>query len=191
MGIATPVAVAASIPQAGFGVASSIAKGQQERAAANMRANEAEMAAQRAERAAEFGRVQADQTDVSHREEPATVLANIDAQRASSGLDPTSPTGIALKERETEVSDRDRRNRVTGLRLQAEEDERQAAYGRSVATYQRAVGRSALKLSYFNAGASLAGGAAGIASAFGGASGGGFTPYQRGAGGPLVINRYG
>lgn len=157
---AAPIAIGASLASAGFGAAGSITSGMAGKASAEAAASKAEFDAQRAERAAQFGRVQADQTDAQLREELSTTLANIDAIRASSGIDPTSPTGFAIKENEARISDRQRTSRVYALRAQADEDERTAAYDRSVAMYQRSVGRSALTAGYLGAGAKLTGGIA-------------------------------
>lgn len=128
------------------------------RSGANAKAADADFQAERAQRAAEFGRVQADQTDAQLREDLATTVANIDAIRASSNIDPRSPTGYAIKDRETYVSDRTRRNAVTSIRMQAAEDERMAQYGKSVAAYQRSVGDYALKMGKLGALATVAGG---------------------------------
>lgn len=143
---AAPIAIGSSIASTGFGAAGEYMKGSAAKSGYDASAANSEFQAQRAERAAEFGRIAADQTDVGMREELATVLANIDAVRAVSNVAPGSPTGVALKDRETEMSDRQRRSAVTSIRLQAAEDERMAQYGRSVAAYQRSVGNYALKM---------------------------------------------
>jgi len=159
------IAIGASIASTGFGAYSKVAEGQAAQSAANQKAGESEFAAARAERAAEFGRIAADQTDVALREELSTTLANIDAIRAVSGIDPASPTGIAIKDKETMISDRNRRTQVASIKLQAAEDERMARYGRDVASYQRSVGNFALKQGYIGAAAKVAGG---IAQGYGG-----------------------
>lgn len=159
------IAVGASVASAGFGAASSIATGYGNKAASDQAAQKAMLDAARAERAAEFGRIQADQTDAHLREELNITLSNIDATRASSGIAPGSPTGEALKNEETRISDRSRRTKVASIRMQAAEDELTAGYDRSVATYQRSVGRSAVTMGYLGAGAKIAGG---IAQAYGG-----------------------
>lgn len=173
MAAAAPVAALASV---GFGAGSSIAKGYGEQAAADTRAGKAEFDAQRAERAAEFGRIQANQTDAGLREELQTTLANIDAIRASSNIMPGSPTGEAIKDRESYISDRQRRAKVTSIMAQADEDQRTATYDRSVAAYERSVGRQAVLMGYLGAGSSLTGGFAKGYGGFGrsiGSGGGG------------------
>jgi hypothetical protein len=149
-----------SIASVGFSALGKVSEGQAAKAGYEAKANDAEFAAQRAERAAEYGRIQADQTDAGLREELAITLGNIDAVRAASNVDPTSPSGVALKERETEVSDRQRRARVASIRAQANEDDRMAQYGRSTATYLRRAGSGALRTSYINAAAGITGGIA-------------------------------
>lgn len=165
---AAPIAAGASIASAGFGAASSIAQGYGQQAAAESAASKAEFDAQRADRAAEFGRIQADQTDAGLREELAVTLSNIDAIRASSNVAPGSPTGEAIKDHETYISDRQRTSKVATLRAQADEDARTATYDRSVATYQRSVGKQAVQMGYLGAAAKITGG---IAAGFGGRGG--------------------
>lgn len=153
-----PIAIGSSIASAGFSAAGTVAAGRGTKAGYEAKAADAEFQAARAERAAEFGRIQADQTDVQLREELSTTLANIDAIRAVSNIDPRSPTGVALKENETGVSDRQRRNQVTSIRLQAAEDERMAKYSRSTAAYMRQVGDYALRQSKIAAVGQIIGG---------------------------------
>lgn len=164
---AAPIAIGGSIASAGFKAAGDIAAGEAGQAAANAKAADADFAAGRAERAAEFGRVQADQTDAQMREGLQVQIANIDAIRASSNIDPRSPTGEAIDEYQTNIGDRQRRNQVASIRLQAAEDDRMAQYDTNVAVYQRQVGKSALSAGYVGALADVTGG---IAKGFGGKS---------------------
>ena len=181
MAAAAPLAAVASIAGVGFKAYGQVAQGKAAQSAAEAAASRAEYDAARTERAAEFGRIKADQTDAHLREELAVTLHNIDAVRAASGVDPTSPTGQAIKDNETYISDRSRFNQITSIRLQAEEDERAAGYSRSLATYQRAVGKQALKLGYLNAAGTVIGGLGGVMA--GGASGGAPTTVYGSAGG--------
>jgi hypothetical protein len=169
MQAAAPILSIASI---GFGGAGDVAKGKVVQSQAEAGASQSDYDAQRSERAAEFGRINADEVDAQFREALNTTLTSIDAIRASSGIDPTSPTGLAIKENETRISDRDRLNKITSIRLQAEEDERSAKYSRSLAEYQRAVGKSALGLSYLNATGTAFKGLSSLASSYGGGGGG-------------------
>lgn len=164
---ALPLAAAGSIASAGFGAASSLAQGEAGRAQAQAAASKAEFDAQRAERAAEIGRVQAAQTDATLREELNTTLANIDAISAASNVAPNSPTRLAIKEHEAEISDRQRRSRVASIRMQADEDTRTAGYDRSVAAYQRSVGKSALLAGSLGAAGKITGGIGQAARGYG------------------------
>lgn len=176
MAAAAPLAAVASIAGIGFKAAGAVAQGKAAQSSAEAAASKADYDAARSERAAEFGRIKADQTDAHLREELAVTLHNIDAVRAASGVDPTSPTGQAIKDNETYISDRSRFSQVTSIRLQAEEDERAAGYSRSLATYQRAVGKQALKLGYLNAAGTVLGGIGSLGMS-GGTSGAPTTVY--------------
>lgn len=155
---AAPIAIGSSIASTGFSAYGQYAAGKGAQSGYNAKAADAEFQAQRAERAAEFGRINADQTDATYRDELSTALANIDAIRSASNVDIRSPTGVALKDRETYVSDTQRRNAVTSIRAQAAEDERMAQYGRSTAQYLRATGDYALKQAKIGAIGTLIGG---------------------------------
>ncbi len=138
------VAAGAAIGGLALDAGASLFKGQGEKASQDW------MAA-RDQRAAELGRLKADQFDVNLREELNTTLANIDAIRLAAGTDPLSPTGLALKDKETSVSDRDRMTRVAGIRAQADDDE-------ASAQYRRYAGNQALMGSYISAGSKVLGG---------------------------------
>lgn len=87
--------------------------------------------AQKAARAAEIGRVRADQVDAAYREDFNTTLANITAIRAATNADPASPTSLAYIEGERKASETVRRIKVGGERLQANQDEADASYYKS------------------------------------------------------------
>lgn len=160
MAAAAPLAIAGSFASAGFGAASSISKGYGGKAAADAAASKAEFDAQRSERAADIGRLNAAETDAQLREELNVTLAQIDSITASSNVDLSSPTQGAIRDEEERISNRQRSSRVYSLRAQADEDTRTAAYDRSVGAYQRSVGKSALLGGYLGAGASVTGGIA-------------------------------
>src|SRR5262245_42455433 len=115
------VAAASSIASLAFSAGSSIYKGFGEKATQ-------EFLAARDQRAAEIGRIRADQFDVQKREELNTTLANIDAIRAASNIDYLSPTTAAIKTEETRVADRERTIGRSNLLAQAREDELSAQY---------------------------------------------------------------
>lgn len=131
------LAVATTIAGTGLQVAGGLSRAKGEAAAYQHK----EAQAQREARAA---RIAADQTDAFFRDELNTTLATIDAIRASSGVNVDSPTGQALRARETEVSDRQRKIKVGNLRMQADQSERDSAF------YRYAAGRT-LKTGYLDA----------------------------------------
>lgn len=109
--------------------------------------------ADRAERAAEFGKVQASLTDTTMRENLNTTLGNIEAVRAAAGTDPNSPTGAAMTDRAENLGDRQRMAAVGSINSQVAEDEASAAY-------LRKAGDFAVTQSYISAGADVFGGIA-------------------------------
>lgn len=87
-----------------------------------------EFRAKKAERAAEFGRMQAELTDTHFRDELNTTLNNIDTIRAAGRIDPGSPTSAAIAQRQMQRSDIQRLAAVGNQRAQASEDDASAAY---------------------------------------------------------------
>lgn len=104
--------------------------------------------AQRAERAADIARLQADQTDTALRGELDQVLGSIQAIRASTGADPFSPTSLAVMRREQETSARERRIRRSSAELQATQSEADARFYRSAGN-QALFGRVIKSLPFF------------------------------------------
>ena len=155
MAAAGAIAGPASIASIGFGAASDLMKGEATKSSDDFQAA-------RAERAAEFGKLQATLTDTTMRENLTSTLGNIDAVRAAAGIDPTSPTTAALEGRSTMLSDRQRMAAVGSIRSQAAEDE-------ASAKYLREAGDFAVTQSYFSAGMDVAKGLSG------GKKGGGFN----------------
>lgn len=145
----------ASLASLGLTAAGTVAKGQGVQAAD-------EMQAARADRAAEFGKVQATLTDTTMRENLNTTLGNIDVIRAASNIDPSSPTTAALEDRQRQISDRQRTAAVTTINAQVADDQ-------ASANYLRQAGAFALSQSKV---AALAGVLGGIGKAFGSFSGG-------------------
>lgn len=146
-------ASAASIAGLGLSVFSSIEKGKGTQAGY-------EFQAAKAERAAEFGKLQAQLTDTSFREELNTTLSNIDVIRAAAHIDPTSPTTAAVEGYSTMLSDRQRTAALLNINSKVAEN-------LSDANYLRQAGDFALKSSYLNAGVQVASavGKAGLAAA--------------------------
>jgi hypothetical protein len=92
-------------------------------------------AAAQSERAAQVGRIQADQIDANYRDELNSTISNIRAIRASAGVGANSPTGMAIEAKQQKTSDRDRKIDVGSRRMQATQDEQDAAFRRSSAKY--------------------------------------------------------
>jgi hypothetical protein len=109
-----------------------------------------EFQADKAERAAEFGRLQSRLTDTTMRQQLNTTLGNIDAIRGAANIDPTSPTTSAIRDWNQKVGDTQRVAKVMSINAQADEDE-------ASAKYLREAGDFALKTSYLKAGANLFG----------------------------------
>lgn len=105
----------------------------------------------RAQKAAEIARVQADQADTAYRDELRTTLANIDTIRASAGVDSASPTAFAIRDQAREDSDKQRERKVSGLRMQANQFDQDAAFYGSAA-------RNYITAGMVNAGAQTFGG---------------------------------
>ncbi|WP_333717824.1 hypothetical protein [Agrobacterium tumefaciens] len=84
--------------------------------------------AAKAERAAQIGRIQADQIDANYRDELNATLANIKALRGGAGVDPDSPTGQAIEAGQVRASTRDRIIDVGSKRMQATQDEADAKF---------------------------------------------------------------
>lgn len=140
------IASGASIASLGLGAFSAITEGYGKQAA-----NEAQAA--RAERAAQFGRLQANLTDTTMRDELNTTLGNIDVIRAAARIDPSSPTTAAIEDRQRLVSDRQRTAAVLSIRSQVAEDE-------ASARFLRESGDFAVTQGYLKAATGVAGGVA-------------------------------
>lgn len=136
----------ASVASLGLGAASTVMKGEGDKAAANFKAD-------KAEEAARFGREQAELTDVTMRERLNTTLANIDVIRAAAHIDPTSPTTVAVEDWQRTISNRQRNAAMVTAKAQASSDE-------ASAKYLREAGDFALTQSYLGAAAGIAGGVA-------------------------------
>jgi len=132
----------ATIASLALTVASDITAGNATQAADQFKAD-------RAERAAEFGELQATLTDTTMRENLNTTLGNIESIRAAAGADPNSPTSAALLDRSQELSDRQRMAAVGSQRMQAADD-------RASADYLRKAGDFAVSQSYLTAGTDVA-----------------------------------
>lgn len=104
--------------------------------------------ASRDARAAQLGLIKGEQTSAFMRDELNTTLSNIDVVRSAANADPMSPTALAVKEREREVGDRQRRVAVGNINAQAQEDA-------ASAMYRREAGRTALLGGFLGAGGKI------------------------------------
>lgn len=129
---------AASIASLGLSAFSSLSKGKATKAADDFSAD-------KAERAAAFGKLQAGLTDTVMREQLNTTLSNIEVIRAAARVDPTSPTTAAIEARDSYVANRQRNTALLNIRSQVSEDEASAAYLRKAGDY-------AVTQSYLDAG---------------------------------------
>jgi hypothetical protein len=142
MGAAASSGRSASVASLALTAASDITKGSATQAADNFQAD-------RAERAAQFGELQASLTDTTMRENLNATLGNIESIRAAAGTDPNSPTGTAILDRNEALSDRQRMAAVGSQRGQAAED-------RASADYLRRAGDFAVTQSYLSAATDVA-----------------------------------
>jgi hypothetical protein len=121
MGTAAAAAGPLSAVAPVLSVASGFMKGQGDEAAADFQANKLRVSA-------EYARGAAKETDAQMRENLNLQLSNIDAVRAAAGIDPTSPTTAALKDRTAMIGDRSRSIQVGNIMAQAAQNEADANY---------------------------------------------------------------
>jgi len=94
-----------------------------------------EYQAARAERAAEYGKTAALQTSAQGLDKLNVTLGNIEAVRAAARTDPSSPTGLALRDRSEYLGERDIGIRVGNILAQVDQNEADAAYMRNAASF--------------------------------------------------------
>lgn len=134
-----PAAGAASLVSAGLSAYSSISSAKGTQAADDAQAD-------RLERAAAYGKTAAVQTGAQYTEELNTILGNIDTIRTAGNVDPSSPTSVAIRDRQTYLGERQKNIAVENILAQAEQNESDAAYMRKAGTF-------ALKMGYVGAAA--------------------------------------
>jgi hypothetical protein len=123
-------AAAAPLSIAGIGLS---AFGALEKGAATQAADQYQ--AEKLERAAAIGRVQAAQTSAQMTEKLNNTLGNIDAVRAAAHDDPTSPTGAAIRDLTEDRGNRAKSITVDNILEQVDQDTADAAYERSAGQY--------------------------------------------------------
>jgi hypothetical protein len=125
---AGPAASVASAVSPVMAIASGVMQGEGAQAADQYQAQKAEVAAQ-------YAKTAATQTDAQMRENLNTQLGNIDAVRAASNVDPTSPTSQAVRDRTAFIGDRSRSIQVGNIMAQASQDEADSQYLNSAGSY--------------------------------------------------------
>ena len=152
---------ALSIAGAGLSAFSSIEKAMGTKQADEFQAAELD-------RAAEYGRLKADQTSGQMTQKLNQTLGNIDVIRAAAHDDPTSPTGVAYRDYQEMIGATQKTITVQNILAQSQQQESDAAYLRSA-------GNSALLAGVIGAGGTFLGsvGTAAGKSSFGVGSGGG------------------
>jgi hypothetical protein len=123
----TALTVASSMASVGFSAAS---KG----VAAQGQAEADVYKAQQLDEAAKYGELKATQTAGQMTRNLTMTLGNIDAVRAASRTDPTSPTGAAVRDYVENIGEEQRGITVNNIQQQARMDENNAAYMRTAAS---------------------------------------------------------
>jgi hypothetical protein len=94
-------------------------------------ANAATFQAQRLDVAAKYGELKASQTGAQMTRNLNTTLGNIDAIRAAAHTDPTSPTGVAVRENTAAIGNEQRNITVDNIKTQTDQQVSDAAYYRT------------------------------------------------------------
>lgn len=116
-----------------------------------LEASSSEMNADRADRAAEFGKVQASLTGASFTDDLNRTLGQIEVMRAAANTDPSSATGAAVMGAQRDKSDLARRAAMMSQYGQIAEDEAGAKYLRDAAKFSLFQGQTAKDFSVKNA----------------------------------------
>jgi hypothetical protein len=94
-----------------------------------------EYQADKLDNAAKYGALKAEQTGGQMARSLNNTLGNIDAVRAAARTDPTSPTGIAMRDRAEAVGSDQANITVDSILQQSRQDSADAAYYRSAASH--------------------------------------------------------
>jgi hypothetical protein len=86
------------------------------------------------DQAAQYGDLQATQTNAALTRNLNQTLGNIDAVRAAGRTDPTSPTGAAVRNTVEATATSDKNIQVDNIMAQANQDQANAAYLRSASS---------------------------------------------------------
>lgn len=125
---AGPLAGVTSIASAGFALEASSekAKGVELQAQGVNAGNQFQAA--ELDRAAEYGDLKADQTGTTMTQRLNMTLGNIDAIRAASHTDPTSPSGAAYRNQQEDIGTKQTTTTVNNILADARQKEADAAY---------------------------------------------------------------
>lgn len=121
MGTAAAGAGPLSAVSSVMSVAGGILKGEGEQSADDFQAA-------KLKQSAEYAKGAAAETDTQMRENLNLQLSNIDAVRAAAGIDPTSPTTAALRDKTAMIGDRSRSIQVGNIMAKASQDEADSSY---------------------------------------------------------------
>jgi hypothetical protein len=86
------------------------------------------------DRAAQYGELKATQTNAQLTRNQAITLGQLDAIRAASHTDPTSPTGAAVRDYTEQIGTERKNIQVDSILAQSQQDESDAAYLRSASS---------------------------------------------------------
>lgn len=135
-------AAGSSLASVGLQAYSQVLQGEGTKAADNAQAD-------RLDRSAQYGTLKADQISGQRMEQLNTQLGNIESIRAAAHTDPSSPTGAAIRDYNTMVSQRETNTEVENVLAQKQQNEADSAY-------LRKAGNFALLTSDISAGATVA-----------------------------------
>lgn len=147
--VSSVISVGAGLVGAGYQADAVRAKAAGENAADQAQAD-------RLDRAAQYGKAAAEETNAQLSENLNVQLGNIDAVRAAAHSDPSSPAGQALRDRAEYMGDRAKAIQVGNITAKAAQDKADADYMRQAGAY-------ALKVGGIGANAAMLGGVAGAA----------------------------
>lgn len=105
----------------------------------------------RAQRAADFGKLQASLTDVTMRENLARTLGGIETTLSARHVDPSSPTSSAFMGRQQILGDRQRQASLLSINAQVAEDEASSRYYDAAAKFALGQGTRAKEFADYNA----------------------------------------
>jgi hypothetical protein len=116
-----------SIASIGLSAASSIMQGEGTASADTYKAEQLD-------RASQYGVLKGTQTNAQLTRNMAISLGQLDSIRAAAKTDPTSPTGVAVRDYTEQVDTENKNIKVDSIMAQAQEDEANAAYLRKASS---------------------------------------------------------